>query len=310
MKNHFWMLRLCLVNLCLLAGAMSIHAQSGPAYSLMSRWRVGQALRYEYKFHINWQNRIREINVMVQFQSKEKLVARQDDGSITVECTVSKVSAAVRDMYWAVSANPEGVLEQQKILNNADGITFTLQVDPTGKITDISSEETGMYSLYIKGAFRSLMGRWYSPVSAEKHRVGDTWQHPYEDRFTDPSSLAESDTQIKQTFELKKVKQITAFQMGAEMHEQSVTTADFLLYFDFKGVPRIALLTATGQGKSIRQIDINTGLLHQFKGEMELEATHEMIHNDLPGSRTLESNVDVGRLTSKLAISTERNMVQ
>ncbi len=310
MKNHFWMLRLCLVNLCLLAGAMSIHAQSGPAYSLMSRWRVGQVLRYENKFHINWQNRIREINVMVQFQSKEKLVARQDDGSITVECTVSKVSAAVRDMYWAVSANPEGVLEQQKILNNADGITFTLQVDPTGKITDISSEETGMYSLYIKGAFRSLMGRWYSPVSAEKHRVGDTWQHPYEDRFTDPSSLAESDTQIKQTFELKKVKQITAFQMGAEMHEQSVTTADFLLYFDFKGVPRIALLTATGQGKSIRQIDINTGLLHQFKGEMELEATHEMVHNDLPGSRTLESNVDVGRLTSKLAISTERNMVQ
>jgi hypothetical protein len=104
------MLQLCVVNLCLLAGVTSIHAQSGPAYSLMSRWRVGQVLRYENKFHINWQNRIREINVMVQFQSEEKLVERQDDGSITVECTVSKVSASVRDIYWAVSMNSEGVL--------------------------------------------------------------------------------------------------------------------------------------------------------------------------------------------------------
>jgi len=310
MKRHFWMLRLCVVNLCLLAGVTSVHAQSGPAYSLTSRWRVGQVLRYENKFHVNWQNRIREINVMVQFQSEEKLVARQDDGSITVECTVSKVSASVRDIYWAVSMNAEGVLEQQKILNNADGITFTLQVDPTGEITDISSEDTGMYHLYINGVFRSLMGRWYTPVSAEKRRVGDTWQHPYEDRFTDPLSLVQSDMQIKQTLELEKVKQITAFQMGAEIREQSVTTANFLLYFDFKGIPRIALLTAAGQGKSTHQIDINTGLLHQFKGEMDLEGTHEMVHNDLPGSRTLESKVDVGRLTSKLAVSTERIMVQ
>ena len=98
--------------------------------------------------------------------------------------------------------------------------------------------------------------------------------------------------------------------MGAEIREQAMITANFLLYFDVRGEPRIAQFAASGQGKSTCQIDISTGLLHQFKGNMELEATHMMVHNDLPGSRVRESDVDVGRLISKLRINTERKMIQ